>query len=126
MIDTTLLYRQVHPSWIQEGRPTSQTFKPTPKDNGKLSTYDGDAIGPQSFWEHFTGTLRFSSMGVLGLTVGEFKAEDLTASCDPLPDFPQHVGVDFQAFNGSQVEKKSKRLRNIAIVRGWLYRHASS
>ena len=36
-----LLHRQVHPSWIQEGRITSQAFSPTPKDLGLLSVYLG-------------------------------------------------------------------------------------
>ena len=32
-----VLFRQVHPSWIQAGKPTSQAFRPTPKDRGLLS-----------------------------------------------------------------------------------------
>jgi len=121
MTENTLLWRQVHPSWIQEGRPTSQTFKPTLKDEGKLSTYDGDAIAAQPSWSHFTGTLRRESMGVLGVTVGEFQAETLPSAHDPQPDFPQHVSVDYTAFSSGQIEKKSKRLRVVATTRGWQF-----
>lgn len=42
--EATHLHRQVHPSWVQDGRATSQAFKPTPKDNGRLSVYDGDQM----------------------------------------------------------------------------------
>jgi hypothetical protein len=35
--DTTLLHRQINPSWVQQGRVTSQAFRPTPKDESKLS-----------------------------------------------------------------------------------------
>jgi len=36
----------------QESRPTSQTFKPTPKDEGKLSLYDGDNISAENAFHH--------------------------------------------------------------------------
>ena len=42
MTPDTLLFRQVNPGWIREGRVTSQAFKPTAKDEKKLSVYDGD------------------------------------------------------------------------------------
>lgn len=32
-----LLHRQVHPNWIRDGRITSQAFRPTKKDDNKLS-----------------------------------------------------------------------------------------
>ena len=32
-----LLYRQVHPTCIEDGVPSSQVFAPTRKDKGKLS-----------------------------------------------------------------------------------------
>ncbi len=35
---------QVNESWLQQGVPSSQTFKPTQKDKGKPSVYDGDII----------------------------------------------------------------------------------
>ena len=42
MTDETLLLRQVHPSFLQDGVVSSQVFRPTPKDECKLSAYDGD------------------------------------------------------------------------------------
>ena len=46
MTPETLLHRMVHPTWLQNGLPTSQTFRPTPKDAGRLSVYDGSQIPP--------------------------------------------------------------------------------
>lgn len=44
MTPESLLLRQVNPRWIREGRVTSQVFRPTPKDEKKLSVYDGAKI----------------------------------------------------------------------------------
>jgi hypothetical protein len=120
MTDATLLLRQVHSSWVQEGRVTSQAFKPTPKDEGRLSVYDGDQIEAEASWRHFTSTLQRSSVGVLGITVGEFRAESLSVIPDP-DTFPEHVLVDYRGHTAGQVEKKSKRLRSIATERGWQF-----
>ena len=40
MNSKTILLRQIHPIWIQQGRVTSQAFRPTPKDENKLSVFD--------------------------------------------------------------------------------------
>jgi hypothetical protein len=37
MTPETLLLRQIHPSFVQAGRVTSQAFRPTPKDGSLLS-----------------------------------------------------------------------------------------
>ena len=71
MTDLTLLHRQVNPSWVHLGRVTSQAFKPTPKDNRRLSVYDGDQVTAHRAWSHYTGDLGFTSIGVLAVTVSE-------------------------------------------------------
>ena len=38
----TLFLRQIHPTFVQNGRPTSQAFRPTPKDENQLSVYNGE------------------------------------------------------------------------------------
>jgi hypothetical protein len=115
-----MLHRQVNPSWIQNGRVTSQAFKPTPKDEGLLSVYDGDQISAEGAWTHFTTVLKFQSVGSLALTVKECDDNELPVR--PKPEtFPEHVVVDFTAFDGNQVEKKAKKLKACADVRGWQY-----
>lgn len=120
MNDATLLHRQVNPSWIQQGRVTSQAFKPTPKDDFQVSVYDGDLIDPEDAWLHFTGELGFDSVGVLAVTVAECKVHELDARSDPVP-FPEHAVIDFTGLGTNQVEKKSKKLKAFAVTRGWQF-----
>ena len=90
----TLLYRQVHPNFIRNGEATSQAFIPTPKDNNRLSVYDGDMISAAAAWEHYTGTLEFKSDGVVSVSVAECQAIELSVSSDPT-DFPEHTLIEF-------------------------------
>ncbi len=54
MTPDTLLLRQIHPSFVQDGRVTSQAFRPTPKDELRLSVDDGDRVGAEASWKRFT------------------------------------------------------------------------
>lgn len=120
MTGTTILHRQVNSSWIQLGRVTSQAFKPTPKDERRLSVYDGDLIGPADAWRHYTQSLGLSSVGVLSVSVVECQSLELTAEPDPRP-FPEHAVIIFGQFSNAQIEKKSKQLRELATKRGWQF-----
>lgn len=124
MTDGTILHRQINPSWIQNGRVSSQAFKPTPKDKGLLSVYDGDQITADAAYAHFTAVLGFPSVGSLAVTVAECTGIGLSVRPDPKP-FPEHVVIDFTAFGASQVEKKAKTLRANADARGWQYQAES-
>ena len=121
MNSDTLLYRMVSPSWMRRGRPTSQTFNPTPKDNKRLSVYDGDHISPQDAYEHYTG-LGYKAVGVLAVTVEECESLNLTVSPDPLPDFPAHAVIDFNALSGNGIARAARSLNKIATAHDWLYR----
>lgn len=116
----TLLHRQVSPAWVQQGRVTSQLFKPTPKDEKKLSLYDGDQISAEGAWEHFTGQLGLKSVGVLSVTKAECETESLRVVPDPTP-YPEHIVLDFSELSGGQTEKAAKRLTVTAVERGWQY-----
>ncbi len=116
----TLLYRQVHPSWIQKGRITSQAFRPTPKDEKRLSVYDGDQITAEAAWLHYTQDLGHTSAGVLAVTVGECDNLELPVVPDPAT-LQEHTLIDFSAFSRRQIETKAKILRANADLRGWQY-----
>ncbi len=117
----TLLLRQINPYWLQNGRVTSQAFRPTPKDEKLLSVYDGDLISPQNAWQHFTTLLGYASIGVMGVTVGECGGLNLPARSEPQP-FPEHAVVDFSALGASVIEKTAKLLKARAEQRDWLYK----
>lgn len=116
----TILLRQIHPSFFDRGRVSSQAFRPTPKDESKLSAYNGDLIAPQPAYLHYTETLRLMSIGVQGVAMSECEALDLRAMPDPEP-FPEHAVIDFTGFSKNDVEKKAKALRTRAEHRGWLH-----
>lgn len=120
MTEDTLLLRQVHPTFVQQGRVTSQAFRPTPKDENRLSMYDGDQVDPEPAWHHFTAVLGFASAGVMGVSVAECDALQLRVESDPEP-FPEHVAIDFSGFERASIEKRGKKLRAMADARGWLY-----
>lgn len=124
MNSETLLLRQIHPSFVQQGRVTSQAFRPTPKDEHKLSIYDGDQIAAERSFQHYTETLCFASIGLLGVTVTECQELDLPVIPDPEP-FIEHVLIDYSAFDKNVVENKAKLLKAKAETRGWLFRDSS-
>lgn len=116
----TLLLRQVHPSFLQNGRPTSQVFRPTPKDEAKVSVYDGDKISAEAAWTHYTNVLTFKSAGVLAVSVGEVQTQALQAVADGVP-FPEHCSIDFGGLTETEIKAKAKMLASFAAERGWQY-----
>ena len=118
MTSDTLLLRQVSPSWVQAGHITSQVFKPTAKDNNRLSVYDGDQMTAEDAWDHYTDELGYSSVGVMAVTVCECESLDLLVEPDPKP-FREHVVIKFDGCSGSQIDKKAKHLKKAAESRGW-------
>ena len=116
----SLLLRQIHPTFVQAGRITSQAFRPTPKDENKLSVYDGDQTTAEASWQHFTASSDCSSAGVMAVTNGKCIALGLGLIADGQP-FPEHVSIDYSAFTRNEIEKKAKVLKVHAEVRGWLY-----
>jgi hypothetical protein len=121
MNDATIVYRQIHPTFVQGGFPTSQAFRPTPKDESKLSVYDGDQITAENAFKHYFNQLKLASLGVMGLTVSECAAESLAVCSDPDP-FPEHATIDFSGLTDKECRNKSKKLHSKAVLRGWLHR----
>ena len=116
----TLLLRQIHPSFVQNGRPTSQAFRPTPKDQDQLSVDDGDKIDAKASWERFTGTLGFESIGAMAVTYTECSSQNLPVVADGKP-YPEHCFIDFSGVLKKVAEKKAKVLASHAVQRGWLF-----
>ena len=79
------LLRQVHPSFLKDGKLLSQAFFPFPKDKGKLSAYDERLISPVKSYMHYTQELGLNSEGVWGVSNVEVHETGLTHEADPLP-----------------------------------------
>jgi hypothetical protein len=84
MTDETILLRQAHPKFVSEGQVTSQAFVPFPKDDAKLSDYDGDQIRAEESHRHYTETLQNESDSVWGVTCSEVAITGLSSLPDPL------------------------------------------
>lgn len=121
MNSETLLLRQVHPSFIEEGFVSSQAFMPFPKDEGLLSVYNGDLIEAHTAHLHYTEVLRFQSAGVWGVLCAEANEINLPNRPDPLEDFAQHAVIDFTSHSTKAARKLAKKLRDFAVARGDLY-----
>ncbi len=123
MTSSTLLLRQINPSFVVAGRVTSQAFHPTPKDNDLLSAYDGDLIGAEAAWTHYTQQLGLRSVGVLALTVEECSKEGVPPRSDPAP-FPEHAVIDFTGKSKKEKKEIAALLRDRAVNRDWLFEAA--
>lgn len=116
-----LLHRQVNPSWVQEGRVSSQAFNPTPKDSGLLSVYDGALMTAEASFFHYTGTQGLKAVGTVSVSEGEVGAVGLSWRQDPTP-FPEHAVIDFTTLgSASRVKAKAQALAERARARGWTY-----
>lgn len=125
MTEATILLRQVHPSWVQgdtisQQAFTSQTFKPTAKDEGLLSVYHGDKFSPEEAFEHFTTTQGLISKGIVGVSKGECDAIPIGVLEDNDP-FDGHCSLDYREMSSNAIKKTAGILKNHAQTRGWLY-----
>lgn len=121
MNDATLLHRQIHPNFVQEGFASSYAFRPNVSDKGRMSVYDGDQIAPDRAWIHFTTVVKLKSAGTMTLAVAECTIESLTVRPDP-ESFPEHAVVDFTGIEVGRWRAVSKSLQDKARKRGWTYR----
>lgn len=124
MTESTLLLRQIHPAFIQNGEVSSQAFRPTAEHQFKLSVYNGDLIEAKPSWVHFTTIGNNQSAGVQAITISECQAIELPAEASP-EVFAEHCHIDFGGFGSSKISQKSRLLRDRAVKRGWLFRHES-
>lgn len=121
-----VLFRQVHPSFIHDGEPSSQPFLPTAKDDGKLSVDRSTLTSAEASHALFTRN-GHRSAAVYGLTVSEFGSEQLDCFPDPLEaaegQFPNpaHAHADYSPHPVNQHKVKAKRLKQKAVTRGRLY-----
>jgi hypothetical protein len=120
LTDTSeLLWRQVHPSWMQQGVPTSQAWYPTPKDRKRLSTARSSMIDAEAAYERHLAEER-KTEGTWAVTVAEADEAATSAHHDGgsngLPD--DHASLYFGGKNRNAMERASKFLRAAANTRG--------
>lgn len=121
---TEILFRQIHPTFIENGEPSSQPFKPTEKDRNLLSVDRSSMVSAERSHVGYTAA-GMSSSAVYGLTVGEFGTEKIVCNSDPVDDGDlknaAHSVADYSAHTASQQKNVAKRLKRKAIERGCLH-----
>ncbi len=119
------LWRQVPSGFLDKGVPSSQTFRPMPKDQGKPSIARGAVVDAEGACRRHRSR-GYDSVGTLAVTVGEVTAEKLSAWDDSeLPGVPEEHGyIDFRdlATKGEQ-QRRATKLLDRALARGWVYRY---
>lgn len=122
--DEGVLYRQAHPELVDDGVPSSSVFRPTPKDEGKLSVDRSTLTSPKEAFELFLQK-GYRSIAVFGVSVEEFKSERIRCIADPIvdshPKNPAHALADYSQFGQNQRTKIAKRLKKLAVARGQLH-----
>jgi hypothetical protein len=124
--DSEILFRQIHPSFLQDGQPSSQPFCPTAKDENKLSVDRSSLTTASESFALFQSN-GFATVAIYGLSVGEFREQALPCRADPLEKTeaiaanPAHACVDYGAHKPAQQKVKAKRLKLSAVARGRLH-----
>ena len=121
-----LLWRQIHPKFVQDGRATSQAFRPSPKDEDQLSVDRGHLTTAADSHSRYVRS-GFESAGILAVTIGECGYHGLPVYSDPVPEGdhpnPAHALVDYRALpSRGRREAVAKMLTANALARGWQHR----
>ena len=119
--DAELLFHQVHPCFVRDGRVGSQGFRPTPKDDRKLSVDRGTLATAQAAFELHAHCLSLASDGTWGVTVGECRALSLGCRPDPVehercPDHA-HAIVDFTGLSNRRSRLDGRGARGPRVSR---------
>jgi hypothetical protein len=115
-----LLHRNAHPTFIHNGRISSQVFRLKTDDKGELSTQQNSKAIPAIAYTRYTAR-GFESAGVWSVTVAECGDLSLMAYDDPLPDDDSHAVLDLTRFTTSQAHRLADKLAHKARVRGCQY-----
>jgi hypothetical protein len=121
-----VLFRQIHPSFIHDGVPSSQSFTPTPKDEGKLSLDRSKLTDPDISFERFLQSGQ-QSAAVYGVSTAEFYEQAIECFSDPIDDAdlklsnPAHAYANYASFSGNFLKNKAKLIKQKALARGCLH-----
>ena len=117
-----VLFRQIRSEhMVHKGTPSSEAFRPMPKDNNRLSLDRASKTTPQQSFRNFLDR-GFDSVAVFGVSVDEFNTLEVSCYDDPLAENPSHAYADFSILpSKSRQIRISKRLKQKAIERRQMY-----
>jgi hypothetical protein len=121
-----VLLRQIHPTFFENGEPSSDRFRPSQLDKNLLSLDRNSMVSPAQSHANYEGAGR-KSAAVFGVTVGEFMIENIDCLHDPLDSTPvqaanpAHASANYERHDLKQQKLIAKRLKRVAIARGCLH-----
>lgn len=121
-----VLFRQIHPSFMEDGEPSSQPFMPTPKDQNQLSVDRGSITTAKASHDLFLSAGLISA-AVYGVTVGEFEEHAIACAADPIVATeevsanPAHAYADYSPHATNKQKTLAKRIKQRALARGQLH-----
>jgi hypothetical protein len=123
-----VMFRQIHPASFNKGEPGSDRFRPSFKDDNKLSVDRSSLTSAEAAHALFVGQGRMSA-AVFGVSVREFQACAIPCVEDQIEDgfFPNaaHALGDYSSEALARQKVISKRLKRDAINRGCIYAPAT-
>ncbi|MFF7192654.1 hypothetical protein ACFZAM_02910 [Streptomyces sp. NPDC008079] len=119
-----ILLRQAAPKQlVDEGAPSWEVFRPTSRDEDRLSTRQGSLMTAQQAFEAHVKD-GYQSAGTWAVSVAETEAVDARSIDDAeLPDSPPaHASIDFRGMASKRVKMSAAiRLADFAHTRGRLH-----
>lgn len=119
------LWRNIPQGFIDDGRITSQAFRPTRKDDRRLSVAQESVVSAADHYRQMTADFGIQSVGVWAVMVEEAIAtgarvvDDRSGEDPPDPCPIGHAYVDFRdCTTNSRVAKRAGQLRDRAVDRG--------
>lgn len=121
---TQMMYRQMHPNWIVNSRVSSMAFRPSAKDNKKLSVRTSAKTTAEGAYKFQVETLGLKSLGSWGISIEEVFKIEMKCFESPIttvPQDPSHCHIDFAGLSNRETQDKADKLANYARARGALY-----
>lgn len=117
-----VLFRQIRSKHLMDqGSPSSEAFRPMPKDDNRLSLDRSSKTTPEWSFGNFRDK-GYDSVAVFGVSVAEFNTLEILCFDDPRNDNDSYAYADFSTLHSkSHHIRVSKRLKQKAIERGQLF-----
>ncbi len=120
-----LLFRQVHPKYMNEGRFTPDVFLLSSSDYGLLSVAHAAKTSAEEAYHRHINWGR-ATVAVVAVSVSECEEYAVPAYEDPTDDDAAHAVIDHRAFLADDKKKERRRIREMLTLkadeRGIAYR----
>ena len=123
-----VLYRHIHPDFLDGDEPSSDRFRPSKKDENKLSVDRSSIHDAETSHKIYTSTGR-KSAAIFGVSVGEFGGKSIDCLEDPVvardatdtepavPENRAHALANYSAHSEKDQKNVAKELKRLAMQR---------